>query len=160
NRFHAGQDASQRQLHRLVELAEAASVDLWRKLLVQLERTIGLLLDCRAELQIEAPLRQFDERTAAGIGVQQERVQHYVVSEPLRADVQLLEREDRRLHVAGDLEPVGILEQRTRQLGILQRDRARFTGFPGDAQRAEVQLIVTGVDRYRYRRVLRNGFQV
>ena len=56
-RFHAGQHTGQRQIDAFVKLAQAARIDLRTEFFLQFESDVGLLLQRRAKLQIEAALR-------------------------------------------------------------------------------------------------------
>ena len=108
--LHARQHARQRQLDRLVELAQAALIDRGCELVPDFQRDVGVLLGRGAELQVEPPPRLLVERAARGIGVQQEGVQHHVVIEAAGLDSHAVERQERGLHVARDLDGGRVLQ--------------------------------------------------
>src|ERR1700676_426186 len=82
------------------------------------------------------------------------------MGETPREKIQLFKGECSRLHVACDLGPIGILEQRAHQVGMLQRDGARGAGFRGYSQSAKIQLTALLIDGDGEKSMLRNGIQI
>ncbi len=108
--LHARQDAASGS--SILQSLRSCGLHRRRQLLPDFAGDIGVLLGPGPQLQVEPPARLLFQRAARGIGVQQEGVQHDVVLETGAPNAELVERQQRGLHVTRDLGPRGVFEPR------------------------------------------------